>query len=185
MIPSLEALALTAILGLSDRPAEERPELELVAADVALAVEFGRVPFLGPAAREAAALALVAIAWHESGFAPEVGDCRRRGDLHLTPTGSVSLWQLLGPWARGGHPADEVCQNQPLAAYLALGVLDVHARRCTRAPWRSLFDGYASGRCGHETPASGRQCAAWARLAASAGLVASCDDRRPITWRIP
>ena len=62
MIPSLEALALTAILGLSDRPAEERPELELVAADVALAVEFGRVPFLGPAAREAAALALVAIA---------------------------------------------------------------------------------------------------------------------------
>lgn len=173
---TLYEVALAAITALARPAPVDVPRLERLAADVVLAVELGPDPFGDPAAN---ALALVAIAWHESGFRPEVANCRVAGDSGR----SVTAWQLMGPWAWGGNTRADVCNHPALAAYLALGVLERHAERCPRAPWRAVFDGYSGGRCGRASAASRRQCAIWARLARSEGLVASCDDRQEIRRR--
>jgi len=187
-LAGLEALALAAILRIAgDVEAEERARLQSIAFDVALAVELGRAPFVGPAAPEAAALALVAIAAHEAGptFAEDVARCQRRGDLDISRTGSLSLWQLLGPFSRDGETPEAVCSNQALAAFLALRVLAIHGAHCPNAPWLSAFQGYAGGRCGHPYASAARQCASWEKLSQRAGIVASCSNRAPITWRLP
>lgn len=186
MIPSLEAVALAAILSAGDPPDADRGRLTAIAADIALAVELGRIPFAGPAAREAAAVALVAIGFHESGWRVEVGDCRVRGDLGISRTGSVSFWQLLGPFSRAGSSVEDVCENHSLAALLALRVLDIHSDNCPHGPWLSAFQGYSGGRCGRHYDAAMRQCASWERLAGIVGLEgASCWRRDPIAWRAP
>lgn len=170
---TLYEVALAAITALARPAPADVPRLERLAGDVVLAVELGADPFEDSTAN---ALALVAIAWHESGFRPEVADCRVAGDSGR----SVTAWQLMGPWAWGGASRADVCNHPALAAYLALGVLERHAERCPRAPWRAVFGGYASGSCGRPSAAASRQCAIWARLARAEGLVASCDDRRAI-----
>lgn len=58
-----------------------------------------RVPFAGPMAKQATVLALLEIAWHESGFRSKVEDCRITGDLptrhsKITEGLAVSLFQL-------------------------------------------------------------------------------------------
>ena len=192
---SVEAIILAALLSVARAPAvdvgAERPRLEALATDVAGAADDVRgAPFAGPAAREAAGLALVAIALHESAFRADVQDCRRRGDpTKRRPEGrSITLWQLLGPWAFGGHMSAELCASPRLAGAQALRVLARHAIRCSSSPWLATFRGYAAGSCGRETWHRGREqgrvrCETWARLAARAGLVgATCDGpRRPIT----
>lgn len=177
---TLEALALAAILQGADAPPdEERARLQAIAADVALAVELGAVPFLGPAAREAAVVALVAIGFGESLWRPEVGDCRVTGDRGR----SVGFWQVMrGPnWA--GASREDICSNQALAAFLGLRAFAMHAR-----PTRShlgTFYGYASGSASKPSDAGRRHCFRWQTLATRAGLVASCFDKAPITWRTP
>lgn len=42
----------------------------------------GRIPFVGPAAEQATALALLEIAWHESGFRSKVETCVINGIRH-------------------------------------------------------------------------------------------------------
>ncbi len=183
---TIESLALTAILALANPPPEDVARLEALAADVSLAVQLGAVPFAGPAADAGAALALVAIAAHEAGptFAEDVADCRRRGDLNISASGSVSLWQLLGVHGRGGESVETVCQNQSLAALLGLRVLSLHSARCSRGPWLTAFQGYAGGKCGHRYEAAADVCHGWQRLAAQAGLTgANCYRRDPIAWK--
>lgn len=173
----LEALALAAVLSVADaEDATERARLQGIAFDVALAVELGRVPFTGPAAREAAALALVAIGFGESGFRPNIGDCRVTGDHGR----SVSFYQVMrGPnWA--GCSREGICGNGSLAALLGLRAFAIHAQ-----PSRShlgTFYGYASGSASRPSDAGRRHCFRWQTLAHSAGLVASCFDKAPITF---
>lgn len=191
---TLTELVLTSILALARAPAvdkvAERPRLEALAADVAGAVDDARSdnPFAGPASREAAALVLVAVAFHESGFDARVQDCRLTGDRrpgqgpHEGP--SVSLWQLKGWSGRGGLPRQLVCSSPRAAAARALRVFAAHAKRCSRSSWLAAFQGYASGSCGRESfvtyrskdgalrsqAAGAARCRTWARLAARAGL---------------
>ena len=95
---SLDAVALAAILATARAPAvdvaAERPRLEALAATIAHAAQ-AHPWALGA---EPAALALVAVAHHESGYRAEVADCRITGDRHRgegpTEGASVGLWQL-------------------------------------------------------------------------------------------
>ncbi len=135
------------------------------------------LPWRGPTAPEASALALVAIAAHESGFRADVSDCRRTGDVGR----SITAFQLMRGRAWGAFDRAILCRSPALAARQALAALAAQGARC--ATPRSWFDGYASGNCGQRTAAGGRQCAIWERLAKAAGLRASCNrheaDRAP------
>jgi hypothetical protein len=190
----LTTIALGAILTLARPPAvdpvAERPRLEDLAKTVAHVVDerdalatwlpgsVAPLPFRGPWARQATALALVAIAWHESGFAADVADCRRLGAFEP----SISAFQLHGPWAWGPYTKAQICRSPRRAAERALFVLAHHGVRCrTPARW---FSGYASGNCGRDVAAGRRQCAIWERLARGAGLDASCG-RAVVTGREP
>lgn len=92
-----------------------------IAQDIVMAVEnpLGELPFDGPAAKEASAVLLAAIARSESGFDPRVRNCTRRGDHGR----SISVFQLMDGPSRGGYSEREICTNPQLAAKLALEVL--------------------------------------------------------------
>ncbi|MGN6107784.1 MAG: hypothetical protein ACTHU0_21940 [Kofleriaceae bacterium] len=179
------SVAFTAILSLARAPAvnvdAERPRLEELARSIAHAVEIRAdldaylpgsvtpIPFKGPEARSAAALALVAIAFHESAFRADVATCKRVGN----PDPSITLFQLNGAYGRGPYSQAELCASNKLAAERALYIFAHHGSRCgTPAGW---FRGYAAGNCGRVSGAARRQCAIWERLAKRAGLRASCD----------
>jgi hypothetical protein len=184
MTPTILAAILSLLPARADRALEaERlaPFAESIEVAVAVAPE---LPFRGPEARLGAALALVAIAWHESNFAAEVLDCRKRG-----AAGDVTAFQLLGKHARGGYTVEELCASPVLAAGRAVAVLTSAARACPRAPASAAFQGYASGRCGRPAPIRVWQrgelvvidpdggmtrCRTWERLAKFSGLEVSC-----------
>lgn len=184
----LAALVLRALEPLCRLPAcdleAESARLATMAHAVATAAQDAPAPFSGPAATEARALALVAIASRESALAADVADCRRRGDLGINPVGALGPWQLLGPQSRGGHSPAEVCASVELGATLALRVLAMHGARCPRGGPLAAFQGYGGGACGRPAwvRAGGRrfdagleQCLLWERLCREAGLRgASC-----------
>jgi len=101
--------------------------------------------FCGPAADEAAALALTAVAEHESGFWGKVQSCEAcyRGSPFCDKGRSISLWQLHiggGAWREYDRPT--ICGNNDIAARLALRILERHRKTSTPA---GLFVGYARG----------------------------------------
>lgn len=176
---TLAQITLIAILSVVRAPAvdianqAEQHRLVTVAEDIALAAELhDGAPFVGPQRKEALALALVAIALHESAFMREVGTCRITGDRlpHHQPWEgeSISLWQLHAGRAWDGHRRREICLNPALAAYLAAKVLRMYAPSGTPGGY---FRGYASGNSGMPTKAARKRCATWERLAKGAGLV--------------
>lgn len=172
---TLAELTTAAVLALAGQPSvdavAERPRLEALAVAIAGAVDarhelddwlpgsVAPLPWRGPTARQRAALALVAIAYHESGFRADVSDCRRVG--YAEP--SITAFQLHGPWAWGGYSKRELCRSPRLAAERALAVLAHHAKRCGTA---RAFQGYASGDCSRGSGAARRQEAIWRRLVA-------------------
>lgn len=173
-------LVLFALLHLVDPSAAERARLEAFAAEVTRAVDAAEaLPFTGPAAREATIAALLVVANHESGIRAEVIDCRVRGDVGR----SITAFQLMQGFARGGLSTRALCTSNELAAGQALRVLVHHSTRCTFST-RSLFRGYAAGDCSKASKAAGDMCDAWVRATTRLGVVgASCDTRRPLTWR--
>jgi len=101
--------------------------------------------FCGPRQADATALALVAVAEHESGFWRRVQDCSVcDGVTGWCDRGrSISLWQLhVGSGAWQGFTRAEVCSNNDIAARLALRILERHRKASHPA---SLFFGYARG----------------------------------------
>ena len=82
------------------------------------------------------ALALTAIAWHESRLSARVQRCEGR------PLPSVTLWQLEGRVAFGGHTRTELCADTRLAASRALAMLGRYSRR---GSWHARFAGYHDG----------------------------------------
>lgn len=108
-----------------------------VASDAVMATQSARaLPFDGPAAEPASIVALLSVAYHESGFRADVQDCTIRGDMGR----SISLYQLhIGP-ARHGHSAEEICTDNLLATRLALRYL---ARTARRGSVYGMFWGYA------------------------------------------
>lgn len=171
---SLEALALVAIL--RSAPNADRARLQAIALDVALAVELGPVPFVGPAAAEAAIVALVAIGKGESGWRPEVGDCRVMGDRGR----SAGYWQVMRGQNWMGATREDVCSNPALAAFLGLRAFANHARRARTH--LGIFYGYASGSASRPSAAGRAHCHRWERLGRFVGLDVSCWNRAPITF---
>ena len=115
----------------------EHARLCAVAEDTVAATDGARaLPFDGPAAQSASIVALLSVAYHESGLREDVQDCTVRGDKGR----SISLYQLhVGP-ARHGHTADEICSDNLLATRLALRYL---ARTARRGSVYGMFSGYA------------------------------------------
>lgn len=129
-----------------------------------------RLPFQGPAAQQATSLALLEIAWHESGFRAKVEDCRITGDLparwsHITEGRAISLFQLQSnnwfdlfemsktkPPRHIWHKRNAICESNLLATRLALHALMRHAvkSRGTTIPASvsGMFYTYASGKSG-------------------------------------
>jgi hypothetical protein len=129
-----------------------------------------RLPFQGPAAQQATSIALLEIAWHESGFRSKVEDCRITGDLptrhsKINEGLAVSMFQLqannredLFEFAQTKPPRprrysrEAVCSSNVLAAKLALHALMRHAvkSRGTTIPASvsGMFFTYASGKSG-------------------------------------
>lgn len=176
------ALILAALLRLTHPPTVDDAAR---AADVLAPVAFDRplwaVPSeVAPESPEvpATALLLAAIGYHESGFQHSVGSCRVRG-----PGGSVTHYQLLGSHALAGWTIDEVCASNEVAARAALGVVELHARRCPRCVPAQWVAGYASGDMGKGSKAAREIVGIWATLCRTSNLV--CDPyatARP-RWR--
>jgi hypothetical protein len=106
-----------------------------IAADVC-AVSESAPMFAGDDGAMTTALALTAIAWHESRMAERVQRCTGR------PGPSATLWQLEGSVAFGGHTRAELCGDTRLAASRALAML---SRYSTRGMWAARFAGYHDG----------------------------------------
>lgn len=190
----MHTILLAAILTLA-RPAgldtpEHRPWFERIAADVELAATLhDGAPFRGAARRESLGLALVALAWHESAFRPAVASCRITGDRTRWQKShegrSITLWQLMRGPSWDGHERQELCESQPLAAYLAVKVL-IRYEQPARWNWGALFRGYASGSAGVDSSSARKCCATRERLATQAGLDgAHCHGRGMIGFAPP
>lgn len=149
VLTPLVKLLMAAILSLHapQTPATDydRERAVVVAGEIADAVESAeKLPTSGPQAKEGAALALVAIGWHESKFREDIADCRAcDGKSALCDHGtSVTAFQMKKR-AWGGRTRKEVCEDGSLAASLALSLL---ARQ--EAPMPGLFQAYARGGIG-------------------------------------
>jgi hypothetical protein len=177
---TLSALLFSAATFLS--PKIDRARLERAADDMALAVSLHETPFPGPAGDVAAGLALVAIGKHESGYLEDVRICKMNGDNGR----SVSYFQLMRGAAWAGATREEICPSGPLAAWLALRVLNLYPAKCTDKRPQALFNAYAAGSCAAASQAATDICAIWERVSAHAGLVgASCKRRRDIRFGVP
>lgn len=163
---TLTELVIAALLALRPVP-EDRPRLEDFGRDIAAVVHEreaeaawlpGSVDPLPLGTPERTALALVAIAQHESGLRAEVADCRVTGDVGQ----AFTAFQLRGPFAFGGHSVRSLCRSPRRAARRALAVLARHGR-CGEA---QAFYGYASGRCDRPSSAARRQIKIWRELVA-------------------
>jgi hypothetical protein len=133
MLTRLTAIVLALALRHGHADADR---LRAVAADIWRAAETSPV-FCGFANHEATALALVAIAEHESGFSPAVQRC-----THDPRSTQYGLFQLQGHVAMGGHTKTQVCSDNALAANLAASVL---ARFRRVGSLLTMAQGYASG----------------------------------------
>ncbi len=163
-------LVLATILTLARPPAvdvdEEAPRLAELAGAISEAAEHVPVRMT----RADAAMALVAIAHHESGFGESTATCEKTGDDGR----SITYFQLLRGPSWGGYTREELCTNPRLAARRALRVLD--------APWQAktplgLFSAYSGiPKSGGPTKAAREMCASWERLVKRPG---ACGQRLP------
>lgn len=104
------------------------------------------LPFQGEAAREAAAAALVTVAWHESDrFSAAMMDCSAcpLGGPRCDRGKSISIYQLHTGVSWMGYSREDICSDNLLATKLSLHWLSYHGRR-TRSVI-GMMRGYASG----------------------------------------
>lgn len=113
----------------------------------AIADESAANPVFGTA--EDTAIALVAVAKHESGLKEAVQRCRVRGDNGR----SIGLYQLMSGRAWQDYTSGEICGNDFVQARLALAVLDRYRTRCEKCGPAFWFRGYAAGDPGLNTRA--------------------------------
>jgi hypothetical protein len=101
--------------------------------------------FVGEAAPEATALALYAVAAHESGFWSKVQDCSACyiGSRWCDQGRSVSLYQLQGPASWGPYSREELCSDNANATRRARAVLARHRKAGSSL---GLFIGYSRTR---------------------------------------
>jgi len=156
---------------------------ESIAEDIsAVAMDENEPPlFKGPAGREATAILLSAVAWHESGFRKDVDICK--GILSKGDKGrSVGLLQVMKGRNYEGHSATEICQNRRLAIRLGLHVLRRAKETCHGGP-RLWLQSYAAGGCGVRSSSSRDACAAFERVGQKHLLGISCSSAGPVSSR--
>ncbi len=83
---------------------------------------------------------LASIAFHESGFRPEVGSCRVKGDAGR----ALGLWQVH---ARSAYERASICSSLRASAYWAHRRVRESIVRCNYLPARYELAAYVSGRC--------------------------------------
>jgi hypothetical protein len=157
---------------------------ESIAEDIsAVAMDESEAPlFKGPAAREATAVLLSAVAWHESGFRKDVDICkgvRSKGDMGR----SVGLLQVIKGRNYEGHSALEICEDRRLAIRLGLHVLRRAQETCHGGP-RVWLQSYAAGGCSVHSSSSRDACAAFERVGQKHLLGLSCSSAGPVTTRL-
>ncbi len=154
-----------------------------IAEDIsAIAMDENEPPlFSGPAGREATAVLLSAIAWHESHFRKDVDACkgaRAKGDKGR----SISLLQVMAGPNYEGHSASEICQDRRLAIRLGLHVLRRAKESCRGTP-RDWMQSYAAGACGIRSNVSRDVCTAFERVGQKHLTGLSCSTSGPVTFR--
>ena len=129
-------------------------------------------------ARRATALALVAVATHESAYWADVQDCSLcyPGSAWCDRGRSVTLFQLQGKMAWGPYTREELCKDNRKATERARHVLSRFTK--SRSPLE-LFDGYASGGLRMRPSRAARQLASGhASLLSKEGLMITYKDGR-------
>lgn len=134
----------------------------------------GVLPFSGPAAKEASALALAAVARNESGYREDVRKCTVKGDAGR----SVSAFQLYRGTSRRGYSEAAICADDALAARLSLGVLSWYR---TVPTVTNMFQGYASGNSTFRSRGSSNQAYMFSQLVS--GRIRIQHDRASKTLR--
>lgn len=163
----LTELAIAALMRLV-RPSHGLDEF---ADQTARAVQLNQPVLVGATQQQELALVL-AVAFAESGFRRDVVNCTTRGDRHISPVGSVSAYQLLGPWARQGYSTSAICSDHMLATSLAMNVLRAKHAKC-RGTIRNILSAYNTGSCTAETPMVRQSCMALDKMR----LGLRCSDR--------
>ncbi len=163
--------------------AEAEERYEAIADDIStVAMDESEPPlFTGPAAREATAVLLSAIAWHESGFRKDVDACmgaHSKGDHGR----SISLLQVMSGPNYEGHPASEICEDRRLAIRLGLHVLRRAQKACGGGP-RSWLQSYAAGGCSIRSNVSRDVCTAFERVGQKHLVGISCASSGPVSLR--
>jgi hypothetical protein len=163
---------------------EAEKRYESIAEDLAAIVNDENEPplFSGPAGREATAVMLSAIAWHESGFRRDVDACkgaRSKGDDGR----SLGLLQVMAGPNHEGHSADEICGDRRLALRLGLHVLRRAKENCAKGGPRSWLQSYAAGSCSTPSNASRDVCTAFERVGLKRFNGISCSSAGPVSLR--
>jgi hypothetical protein len=163
--------------------AEAELRYESIAEDISeVAMDEEEPPlFTGPAAREATAALLSAIAWHESGFRKDVDVCRgahSKGDQGR----SISLLQVMVGPNYEGHAAGEICEDRKLAVKLGLHVLRRAKTGCGGGP-RVWLQSYAAGGCAIRSNVSRDVCQAFERVGQKYFTGISCASLGPVSLR--
>jgi hypothetical protein len=195
-IPMLKALILSIMIDLLHPRVQQRSYIrepltdaqvryEAIAEDIsAVAMDENEPPlFKGPAAREATAVLLSAVAWHESGFRKDVDICkgvRSKGDQGM----SVGLLQVMKGRNYEGHSQLEICQDRQLGIRLGLHVLRRAKETCHGGP-RLWLQSYAAGWCGVRSSSARDACAAFERVGQKHLLGISCSSAGPVSHRPP
>lgn len=158
---------------------------ESMAADIAaVAFEEDEPPlFDGPAGREATAMLLTAIAWHESGFRKDVETCH--GPIAKGDRGrSIGLFQIIRGPNREGHSASDICNDRKLQIRLGLRTLRRAKDFCGGSPLVWL-QAYGSGRCHVSHRAARNMCAAFERIGKDRIANLSCRSAGPVSLSEP
>lgn len=164
---TLFELTLWAMLGATPTEAD-RARLTPVAEAIASEAQ-GSPLWEGDAGEAATAIALVAIARHESHLRESVRRCQLKGDHGR----SVGLFQVQRGWAWDGHDERAICESDRLQAALSLRVLGHYRKSCKSCAPLKLFQAYASGDPAKRSDAAKDTAAMWERIARKAGLQAS------------
>ena len=128
--------------------------------------------FTGEAAVPATAMALYAVAYHESGFWSKAQDCSACyiGSPWCDGGRSVTMFQLQGSVSWGRFNRSELCSSNANATERALRILWKNKGRCSIT---ALFQGYAHAR----TPTDEME-SIYRKGIAKAGLRVVCRDNR-------
>lgn len=170
--------------GWGESVAERKARFRSIAEDVEAVVFDEDEPtiYRGPQGRAQTAALLLAVAYHESGFMPDVdlGPCYRgkNGKGSRCDSGKAAcLMQLHADYGRtpDGHTLDELFKDRKVCLRSGLRLLRRSIGQCRSNPPEYRLAAYASGRCDRGLQASKDLFAIAVKLQ-TAGAIPSVDE---------